>query len=417
MIVIGLGEDGWSGLSSSAREMILSAEVLVGSERHFELVHESLAAALKGRENQPNQVTWERPFSAMMERLLSYRKKTRVVILASGNPMCFGVGASFARRLPKEEMFILPQPSAFDLMAARMAWPLTGCETLTIHGRSVAGLIPSLYDRARLLILSRDEKSPGEVAFTLCKQGFGPSKITVFEHMGGPHEKSFEGTATDWKQPEGASFNAMAVECVLERGRRAFSIVAGLPDDAFLHDGKMTKRLARAATLSALQPFPDQVLWDLGAGSGSVAIEWLRAAPRSKAVAVERDEKRLSMIAQNALNLGVPHLEIIKGNLPDIFDDLHNEALFERPDAIFIGGGATANNIIELCWKALKADGRLVANAVTLEGEASVIAWHRVYGGELYRLSVQRASPVGPFRGWRPAMPVTQYCVVKENDK
>ncbi|WP_343559395.1 precorrin-6y C5,15-methyltransferase (decarboxylating) subunit CbiE [Kiloniella sp. b19] len=412
--IVGFGEDGWSGLSDAARTLVSSADVLVAGERHFRILDESPEQAGFAPVDQ-ERIVWESPFGAMLDRVESLKDRfASVCVLATGDPMCFGVGASLSRRVPAEEILLVPGQSAFSLMAARLCWPLMECELLTIHGRAVEQLHQKLVDGARLLLLSADEKSPAAVAEILRARGFGQSRMTVFEHMGGDDERRLDGTAEDWPHEPGASFNAIAVGCVADEDALSFSLAPGLPDDAFVHDGKMTKRIVRAATLAMLQPMPGQLLWDLGAGSGSIAIEWMRAAPRTKAVAVEREDSRLAMIGENAIRLGTPDLQIVKGSLPSVLDELTALEKIASPDAIFIGGGATADGLVERCWELLKPGGRLVANAVTLEGEAKVMEWHKTYGGELNRIAVNQASPVGPFYGWRPAMPVTQYVVNKK---
>jgi precorrin-6Y C5,15-methyltransferase (decarboxylating) len=260
---------------------------------------------------------------------------------------------------------------------------------------------------ARLLILSDGAATPGTVAGILCERGYGASPITVLEHMGGERERTLAGTARDWAHNDIAPFNTLAVECVAEAGAALLPRVPGLPDDAFVNDGQLTKREVRAATLAALAPVPGQRLWDVGAGSGAVAIEWMRTDPRCAAIAVERDATRARTIADNANALGTPRLEVVTGAAPEALDGL------ARPDAAFVGGGAATEGVIAACWRALPAGGRLVANAITVEGEGALADWARETDGSLVRIAVSRAEPVGGFSGWRALAPVTQLVAVK----
>jgi precorrin-6Y C5,15-methyltransferase (decarboxylating) len=279
---------------------------------------------------------------------------------------------------------------------------------LTLHGRPLEILVPSLQPGARLLLLSHDRNTPVAVADLLQRHGFGPSPMTVLAHMGGPDEARLDCLAAEW-QPNTAvaDFNTIAVDCRLTPGRRAPSRLPGMPDTAFEHDGQMTKQEVRAITLAALAPAPGQMLWDVGAGAGSVAIEWLRADRRNRAIAVERHAERRRMIAANASALGTPGLVIRDGSAPAALEDL------PEPDAIFVGGGLTAPGLLDACWPRLAAAGRLVANAVTVEGEGLLYSWHREIGGDMKRVSVSRAEPIGERLGWRPMMSVTQLVAVK----
>lgn len=396
--VVGLGEDGLEGLSPVARGLIDRAEVLVGGTRHLAMVPENGAV---------ERMTWASPLRLTIEEILR-RRGRRVVVLATGDPMWYGIGVTLARAVPPAEMLILPAASAFGLACARLGWPLAEVECLTLHGRPLALLNGVVAPGARLLLLSNDGTTPAEVARALTALGYGPSRLVALEHMGGAKERQVEATAEGWAAERVADLNTLAVECVAA-GPEAFvrPRVPGLPDEAFIHDGQLTKREIRAATLAALAPLPGQRLWDVGAGCGSVAIEWLRCGRSLRAIAVERAAGRAAMIAENAAALGVPQLEIVTGEAPDALADL------PAPDAVFIGGGVTAPGLAERCWEALPRGGRLVANAVTVEGEARLIALRAAIGGTLTRIAVSRAEPVGPFTGWRPLRPVTQLAAAK----
>jgi precorrin-6Y C5,15-methyltransferase (decarboxylating) len=304
-------------------------------------------------------------------------------------------------------MTIIPAPSAFSQVCARLGWPMAEVETMTLHGRPLALLNAYLQPGARLIVLSDDGSTPGKLAKSLAAGGFGASRMWVFEHMDGTRERLVEGTAAAWRARKIADLNTIAVACVADAGTTPLPRVPGLPDHAFAHDGQITKCQVRAATLAALVPLPGQLLWDVGAGSGAIAIEWMRAAPGARAVAVERHEKRLRFIAANAALLGVPGLEIVAGEAPAALDGL------PTPDAVFIGGGAHDDALFRRCWRALASGGRVVVNVVTLEGEEAVLRWRRKFGGDVVRIAVSRAAPVGRFTTWRPLRAVTQFSITK----
>ena len=394
--IVGIGEDGLAGLTPPARALIDDAEVFVGGERHLAMLPEDARERL----------AWPSPLSALLDEIES-RRGTRVCVLASGDPLWYGVGISLLKRIRRSEISILPGRSAYTLATARIGWPLAEVDCLTLHGRPLSLLHPYLQPNAKLLILSEDATTPAAVAALLTARGYGESLLTVLEHLDGERERRLEGTAARWSANDVADLNTIAVECVASPGTALLPRTPGLPDEAFHHDGQLTKREVRAATLAALMPVAGQLLWDVGAGCGSVAIEWMRAAPRARAVAVERKAERRAMIAGNADALGAPALKIVAGEAPAALDGL------EAPDAVFVGGGVSVPGLVETCWTALKPGGRLVANAVTLEGEAALLAWRNGNGGELTRYTIARAEPVGPFQGWRPMMPVTQYAATK----
>jgi len=394
--IVGLSEQGLDALTADARRLVDAAEVLIGGDRHLAMVPDD------GRE----RLTWPSPLTALIDDIVG-RKGRRVCVLATGDPMNFGIGVTLAKHVPAAEMTIVPAPSAYSLACARLGWDRNAVHTLTLHGRPLAAINRFLYPGARLLALSNDGATPADVAALLTRQGYGASVIDVFEHMDGPEENHRTARASEWPHPRVADFNTLAVFCVADKSVTPLGWTPGLPDEAYVHDGQLTKREVRAATLAALAPRPGQRLWDVGAGCGSVAIEWMRVHPTGKAVAVERNADRLAMIRTNADALGVPGLAIVDGQAPAALRDL------PAPDAVFIGGGLSTDGVFAACWDALSTGGRLVANAVTLDGERQLLDWHERHGGDLVRLSVERARPVGHFTGWSPFRPVTQLCCVK----
>jgi len=395
--VIGIGEDGLPGLSPVARALVAEAEVLIGGARHLRLIGEGGSAARE-------RLAWPSPMSDLVRRIPAMRGR-RVAVLATGDPFCYGVGAMLARHVPFAEMIVVPAPSAFALASARLGWPQEEVACLSLHGRPVGTLAAHVAPGARLLLLA-EEETPGNVAEWLVAHGFGESRMIALAHMGGMREARFEGSAAGWSYTVPA-FHTLGLECVAGPGARWLPVTAGLPDDAFEHDGKMTKREARAAALARLMPHPGALLWDIGAGAGSVAIEWMRAAKGARAVAVEPRAERRERIARNALALGVPGLGIHDGRAPDALQTLPG-----APDAIFLGGGLS-REAAEAAAARLGPGGRLVAHAVTLESEALLLALFSERGGELTRLMVERASPVGAFQAWRPAMPVVEWSWAK----
>jgi len=393
LTLIGIGEDG--ALAPGGTEALRQAEIVYGGARHLEL-----AGPVPGEKR-----CWPSPFSGVFEDLKQLRDK-RVAVLATGDPMWFGIGSTLLRYFDAGEMIVLPSLSAFQLAAARMGWALQECECLSVHGRPVDFLRAALYPGARLLVLTSGAETPRQVADLLADEGYGRTRMSVLEHLGGTRERIVHGRAETWSEPV-ADFHTLALEVAADPGTRPRARTPGLPDDAFRHDGKMTKQDIRAVTLAELAPYPGALLWDIGAGCGSVAIEWLRAAPRTRAIGLEPNAARRQMSAENAAALGVPHLDLKDATAPDGLVGLPD------PDAIFIGGGLTAPKIVEACASVLSPGGRLVANAVTLESEAVLLAAYEMLGGTLKRLSVHRASPVGGLTGWRPSMPVTQWSYTK----
>jgi precorrin-6Y C5,15-methyltransferase (decarboxylating) len=398
LTVVGIGEDGFKGLGKNARHALLGASRIIGGQRQLDL----LPVCIRGERQ-----LWPSPFSLapVLER---YGEP--VCVLASGDPMFFGVGASLARQVPSSEMLVLPAPSSCSLAAARMGWPLQDVVTLSVVARPIAALNAQLSSGVRLLVLSNDGQSPAAIAALLRERGFGPSRLSVLEHLGGEAERRIDGAANDWADPVVADLNLIAIECIAQANAPRLSRLAGLPDSAFRHDGQLTKRDVRAITLARLAPVPGELLWDVGAGSGSIGIEWMRAHPSCRALAIEADEGRQLLIEHNRDALGVPGLQLIRGSAPQALVGL------ERPDAVFIGGGVTREGVLDTCWAALKPGGRLIANAVTLQSEMTLMAWREQHGGELTRIHIAQAQPLGDFDTWRQALPITLLDVVKPFD-
>ncbi|QQD54051.1 bifunctional cobalt-precorrin-7 (C(5))-methyltransferase/cobalt-precorrin-6B (C(15))-methyltransferase [Pseudomonas fluorescens BBc6R8] len=395
LTVVGIGEDGFKGLGRNARHALLRASRIIGGQRQLDL----LPVCIRGERQ-----VWPSPFS--LEPVLA-RRGEAVCVLASGDPMFYGVGASLARQVPADELLILPAPSSVSLAAARLGWPLQEVVTLSVVARPMAALNAHLASGVRLLVLSNDGQSPAAIATQLAERGFGASRLSVFEHLGGPDERRIDGIARDWPGEPIAALNLLAIDCVADANTARLSRLAGLPDSAFRHDGQLTKRDVRAMTLARLAPMPGELLWDVGAGSGSIGIEWMRAHPSCRALAIEADEGRQLLIEHNRDALGVPGLQLIRGTAPHALNGL------EAPDAIFIGGGVTRDGVLDTCWQHLRPGGRLVANAVTLQSEMTLMAWREQHGGELTRIHVAQAQPLGDFDTWRQALPITLLEVIK----
>lgn len=390
--VVGIGESGLVGMKPAARALIENAKTIVGGARHLRMLPEGHARLIEW-------TTLEETLDA-----IEANRTDGLVVLASGDPMWYGLGATLAKRFGPESLFVAPTPGAFSLAAARLGWPLQDTICMTVHGRPLDDVALHLAPGQKLLILGEDEFTPLKIGDLLRRAGYKKSQMTVLSHLGGPKERIVTGLKP------GMGLDVIALDCAADDGNVApLSRAPGLPDDAFLHDGQITKRPVRAATLAALSPLPGQLLWDIGAGSGSVAIEFLRAVPRAKAVAFEKKAERSTRIAQNALALGVPALEIVTGDALAFLDERQ-----DRPDKIFIGGGVSTSGLLESAWGKLPHGGTLVANAVTLEGEAALLAFFQKNGGELSRLGVERLEQIGALHVWKPAAPVLQYCGRKE---
>jgi len=398
LTVVGIGEDGFSGLGKQARRALIGASRIIGSPRQLALLPRCISAARQD---------WPSPFS--LAPVLALRGEP-VCVLASGDPMFYGVGASLARQVPAEEMQVLSMPSSCAQAAARLGWPLQDVQVVSIVARPLATLNAHLYSGMRLLVLSNDGGSPAAIAALLRERGFGPSRLQVFEHLGGAAERRLTGSADDWAHAEAAALNLVAIECQATADAPRLSRTPGLPDDAFRHDGQLTKRDVRAITLARLAPQPGELMWDVGAGCGSIGIEWMRVHPACRTLAIEADEGRQGFIEYNRDALGVPGLQLIRGKAPQALVEL------ERPDAIFIGGGVTREGVLPLCWERLRPGGRLVANAVTLQSELALAHFRQQHGGELTRIHVAQAQPLGAFDTWRQALPITLLDVVKPFD-
>ncbi|MCL2535462.1 MAG: precorrin-6y C5,15-methyltransferase (decarboxylating) subunit CbiE [Nocardiaceae bacterium] len=397
IFVVGIGADGWDGLSPRARTAIREAEVLMGSARQLALVPASPAL----------RVPWPSPMLPALPALFDEHRERRVCVLASGDPMFHGVGVTLGRVLGPERLRVIAHPSSVSLACARLGWALHETPTVSLVGRPVATLAANLIDGERLLVLSTDEHTPAAVADLLRDRGFGGTAMAVLEQLGGPAEHVVRGIAATWGRAPGDPLNVIALELRATPDTPRLTRTPGLPDSAFQGDGQMTKHEVRALTLSALAPAPGELLWDVGGGSGTIGIEWMRTDPRCRAVAFEREERRVAQIVDNATRLGVPALRVL-GSAPATFTDESS-----APDAIFVGGGVTQDGMLDACWERLRVGGRMVVNAVTAESEALVLHWHSRLGGELRKFQVYRGEPLGGFTAWRPQLPVAQWSVVK----
>lgn len=395
--IIGVGDDGLDYLSKQAREALEQATLIIGGDRHLAMLPE---------DDKRATMSWPSPLMKLVEDVLD-RRGEKTCILATGDPMHYGIGVTFAKQLPAEEIEIFAAPSAFSLAAARMAWDLTQTTCMTLHGRPLELLTAHLTPDAKIFTLSDNGETPAKVAAILINAGFGDSEITVLEHMGGLQENRISSSAKDWNEDPCQDLNTIAIHCKAGTDANPLSTAPGLPDDAFEHDGQLTKKEIRSATLSALAPLPGQLLWDVGAGCGSIGIEWMRLNQRNKAIAIESHEKRLNFIENNRKALGVPGLQIVAERAPDGLADL------PEPDAIFIGGGLTNDWVLEACWQKLKPGGILIANTVTVEGETMAFKLSEKHTGQLTRLNFARAEKIGGFTSWKPYRQVTQLKLVK----
>lgn len=394
LTVVGIGEDGFFGLGRAARRALLDAAVVMGGERHLAM----LPAKIRAR-----RAPWPKPFD--VTHVEAYRG-TPVCVLASGDPMWFGVGATLARVFSPAEMRVISGPSSLSLAAARLGWALQDVSIVSLVGRPLASLNAHLRDGARVLVMSRDGVSPSEIAALLNERGFGTTSMSVFERIGGPLERRIDAQAQTWQRQTVAELNIVGLTCRAGSGG-ALPLTIGLPDTAFSNDGQLTKRDVRAITLARLAPVPGALLWDVGAGCGSIGIEWMRTDPTCRAIAIESDARRQAFITHNREALGVPGLRLVEGRAPDALAGL------PAPDAIFIGGGVTVPGVLEACWSSLREGGRLVANAVTLQGEAALVDWRARHGGTLTRIATSEVQPLGGFDTWRAALPITLLDVTK----
>ncbi|HEY7666344.1 MAG TPA: precorrin-6y C5,15-methyltransferase (decarboxylating) subunit CbiE [Xanthobacteraceae bacterium] len=395
--IVGIGEDGVSGLNPVARGLISRAKLVFGGKRHL-----ALAASLIRGAARP----WPSPLERGIEEVLAHRGED-VCVLASGDPFLYGVGSILARHVEARDMLVVPAPSAFSLAAARLGWALPEVTLLSFHGRRLDVARAHLQPGARILALTSDGAGPIALAQLLTQTGFGASRMTVMESLGGPREQIRTTTASHFDLESVDALNTVAVEVLAAPGARVIARAPGLPDALFEHDGQITKREIRALTMSALAPRRGELLWDIGAGAGSIAIEWMLCDPSLRAVAVEAQAERAARIGRNAAALGVPGLVVVQAAAPAALTEL------APPDAVFVGGGAGTPGVLDKAAAMLRPGGRLVVNAVTLETEALLLGRHGAVGGELLRVAIARAEPIGARSGWRPALPVTQWLWVK----
>ena len=399
LAILGLGEDGLDGLSPAARRLLDQAELVVGGKRHLDLVGDVAGEKL----------AWPSPLTDAFPAILARRGRP-VAVLASGDPFSYGVGSLLARQVPPTDYVTIPAPSAFSMAAARVGWAVQDCALVTLHGRAFEKIVPHLQPGRRILVLSWDGTTPGRLATHLTENGMGRSKLIVLEAMGGVRERISATTANTFDRADLDPLNTVAIEVVADVGARVLPLAAGIPDHFFDNDGQITKREVRAVTLSKLAPRHGELLWDVGAGTGSISIEWMLADPKNRAIAIEPRADRLARIARNAATFGVPDLAIVEGFAPDALDGL------ATPNAIFLGGGGSDADLVKLCMERLAPGGRLVINAVTLETQAEVIGHARAFGGDLTQISIARAVPLGRFHGFKPAMPIVQWTWEKPGD-
>jgi precorrin-6Y C5,15-methyltransferase (decarboxylating) len=396
--VIGITEKGLAGLSAETLSYIKSAQLLVGGERHLEKVYYNTAKCFD----------WSEGLDAAHDKIAEHAGE-RVVVMASGDPLHYGIGSRLVERFGEEAIHFIPSPGAFSLAASRMGWSLTEATCLSVHGRPLEAVNLHLYPKAKLLLLSWDGTTPNLLAKLLTSKGFGDSRISVLEHMDGDDEARVNGRAHNWSYEQTANLNTIAVECSAGPDAQFWSRAPGLPESAYEHDGKITKREVRAATLAALAPLPGETLWDVGAGSGAVGIEWMRMDTHNRSLAFENNETKCEVIERNAKNLGVPMLKIFPGHFLATMNEID-----QTPDAIFIGGGVSDENILNACWDSLKKNGRMVANGVTVEAHRSLMDFHAKYGDDLVRISVARSGKVGSMTGLRPMMDLLQLKAIKQ---
>ncbi|WP_297322021.1 precorrin-6y C5,15-methyltransferase (decarboxylating) subunit CbiE [uncultured Bartonella sp.] len=398
LTIIGIGDDGWNGLTNRQQDIIANAQYIFGGKRHLGFLPVELTGELRA---------WPSPFSRAIDEVLLL-KGNNVVILASGDPMFFGFGATLLRQLPVDDVAVLPHPSSFSLAAARLGWALQDVVCLSVHGRPIRAIVGHLQPKKRLIILSEDARSPAFIAQLLQDEGFGASRLTIMEHLDAAKERVRCQIANEFSINDCENLNLVAVDCVGDNAMVGYSRYAALPDNVFSNDGQLTKQDIRAVVMAHLAPKYGEVLWDVGAGCGSISIEWLRGATGTRAYAIEKNEKRQQLILKNSLHLGTFGLQLVRGEAPSVLAGL------EKPDAIFIGGGFTYPEVFESCWAQLKPGGRLVVNAVTVETEALLQACATKIAARLLHLAVAEAAPLGNFRVWRNALPITMMIAIKQ---
>lgn len=390
IVVIGIGADGWEGLAVPARETVLAADVVIGAPRHLDLL-----PAVPGQKRH----TWPSPLRAGLPALFDGSAGRQVVALASGDPLLSGVGSTLIEVFGADKVTVIPALSSVMLARARLGW---SAESIAVvRTGDVHAVLRELAPGRRVLVLCADETTPVQLAALLTGRGYGASRMTVLGELGGEAESRLETTAATFAGPV-PRLNIVALEL---SGPLLTGWVPGLPDQAYEHDGQLTKRDLRASALARLAPVPGQLLWDVGAGAGSVGIEWMRAHPSCRAIAVESNPTRAQRISANARNLGVPALDVVNGSAPEALAGL------PAPDAVFVGGGLSRPGVLNACLTGLRHGGRLVAHAVTFETEAVLAAAYAEHGGELTRIHVEHAAPLGAFTGWRPGRAVTQWAL------
>ena len=393
--VVGIGADGWAGLGEPARATVLAADVVIGASRQLDLL-----PPIEGQQRH----RWPSPLHAGLPALFEELAGLRTVALASGDPLLSGIGTTLIGLFGADRVTVVPAVSSVALARARLGWPAESAAVVSVVGRDVHAVLRELAPNRRVLVLSSDETTPRQLAALLTERGYGASRLVVLGDLGGAAESMLDTTAGTYQAFQGPAprLNIVALEL---SGPPASGWAAGLPDDAYDHDGQLTKRDLRAAALARLAPAPGQLLWDVGAGAGSVGIEWLRSHPTCRAIAVEANDARAQRISDNARNLGVPALQVVRGAAPQVLADL------PTPDAVFIGGGLSRDGVLAACLAALAPGGRVVAHGVTLETETLLLEAYREHGGELTRIQVEHAAPLGSFTGWTPGRAVTQWAL------
>ena len=388
--VIGIGADGWAGLSEHDRDRVLGASVLVAGHRHLAMVPD-----VAGQ----RRLSWPSPLREGLAAFVVALDGLDVVALASGDPLVSGIASTLIDVLGGDRVVVHPAVSSVALARARLAWAAESCAVVSVVGRDPALVLRELAPGRRLLVLSSDESTPAGVAELLVDAGYGASRMHVLGDLGSAAETRVDGIASTWSAYS-PRLHVIGLEL---SGPRTAGWTPGLPDDLFEHDGQLTKRDLRASALARLAPTPGEHLWDVGAGAGSVGIEWMRAHPTCTATAIEAAPERAARIGRNAGRLGVPGLTVVTGRAPEALAGL------PEPDAIFLGGGATNPGVLDACLSALGPGGRIVVHGVTLETEQVLAEAHRAHGGELTRIAVETAAPIGTFTGWSPARSVTQW--------
>lgn len=391
--VVGIGAEGWAGLDAATQAIVTAADTVVGGERHLAMLPSG---------NQRRE-PWPSPLRSQLPEFLKNLDGT-VVALASGDPLVSGIGSTLTEMLGADNVEIIPAISSEAIARARMKWAAESVDVISLVGRDPHHVLRGLAPGHRLLVLSGDGSTPVKVAQLLVEAGYGASAMTVLSDLGSPAEQREDKTAATWTE-QAKPLNVIAIAC--EGTAAAWGWTGGLPDEAFEHDGQLTKRDIRASALARLAPQPGQLLWDVGAGAASIAIEWMRAHPTCRSIAIEAREDRAKRSADNAAKLGVPAIRVVNGHAPEALEGL------DAPHAIFIGGGATEPGVLEACWAALREGGRLVVHGVTLETESVLARCYAEHGGELTRLHVEHAAPIGGFTGWKPARAITQWSVAK----